>query len=147
MSAMGIMLSIVLLVLLPRPIALLPLLVCGGVAGAATRPRGSGGTRAQEAEGLDDAAIERPGAPGTVSRVIWEKSTGIYFGYDVDVARDGGGFRLEFRPLEHAAILALARGPDGAGPSGAAVWGRMPRIWLRSIWPSPARTESGIGGR
>jgi hypothetical protein len=54
--------------------------------------------------------------PRTVSRIIWDPATGIYFGYEVDVTRASGGFRLEFHPLRHESVLeqAAAMGLAGA---------------------------------
>jgi hypothetical protein len=93
---------------------------------------GTGGS----GEELDHAAWDAAGG-GTVTRVIWDPTSGIYFGYDVDVVREGAGFRLELHPLDHATVLALSRrsterggrgvsGEHGAAPRPLATTPRFP---------------------
>jgi len=93
---------------------------------------GTGGA----SEDLDHRAFKGSGE-SSVTRVIWDPSSGVYFGYDVAVSRDDGGFRLEFSSLEHATVLALSRrgaergrrmvgGPDGAPPRPFASTPRFP---------------------
>jgi hypothetical protein len=93
---------------------------------------GTGGS----GETLEHAAWDAAGG-ATVTRVIWDPTSGTYFGYDMDVAREGTGFRLEFHPLDHASVLALSRratgrgergvsGADGAAPRPLATTPRFP---------------------
>ena len=77
---------------------------------------------------LDQAVAARADEPHTLSRVIWDRGTGVYFGYDVEVTRAGPGFRLEFHPLEHRAVVAQGRitGPGGTPPRPLATTPRFP---------------------
>jgi hypothetical protein len=71
-------------------------------------------------------------APRALSRVIWDPASGVYFGYEVDVARSDAGFRLEFHPLRHEVVLEQAEtglrvsGKDGAPPRPLATTPRFP---------------------
>jgi predicted TPR repeat methyltransferase len=71
------------------------------------------GAREASGEELSQGATVGRAAPHTVSRVIWDRTSGVYFGYEVDVTRAGASFRLEFRPLRHEVVLEQAR-PDAA---------------------------------
>jgi hypothetical protein len=84
---------------------------------------------------LNEAAVIGAAHPGAVSRILWDPSTGIYFGYRVDVTRKDAGFQLAFRPLEHEVVAGDPRtlpggaeiaGPDGAPPRPLAATPRFP---------------------
>jgi hypothetical protein len=90
-----------------------------------TGPRTSG-------DALSQGVTTGRKSPGTLSRVIWDPSSGVYFGYEVDVTRSRGGFRLEFHPLQHDAVLAgtgaglRVSGKDGTPPRPLATQPRFP---------------------
>lgn len=89
-----------------------------------TRPAGAG-------ESLRETAMVM--RPGTISRVLWDPASGVYFGYRVDIGRDETGFRLSFRPLDDdevarraiAGRLASNR-PAGTSPRPLAATPRFP---------------------
>jgi len=53
---------------------------------------------------LGEAALPRSNA---VTRVLWDRDSGAYFGYRVEVTRDGEGFRVAFSALDDSRV------PDG----------------------------------
>jgi hypothetical protein len=83
-------------------------------------------------DALNEVAEVGPAHPGTVNRILWDPGTGVYFGYHVDVARDGAGFQLSFHPLEHEAVIGRMAdhvriaGPDGTPPLPLAAAPRFP---------------------
>jgi hypothetical protein len=116
-------------------VALVALLLCGGpavgqegVSRPATVTLDGVGTVAfsllrtgagDDGDSLSEGVSVGAGLPRTVNRIIWEPATGVYFGYEVDVARVSGGFRLEFHPLRHEVVLEQAHrlSVPGGGPS------------------------------
>jgi Tfp pilus assembly protein PilF len=89
------------------------------IAFALVRPGAAG------AAGIAEAALPRS---NSVSRVLWDKQTGVYFGYQIAVTRQQGArpFKVEVRALERAAVeRELKQRGDCAGcpppsPLGAA---------------------------
>jgi tetratricopeptide (TPR) repeat protein len=82
-----------------------------GFALARTGETGSAG-------GIGEAALPRSNG---VSRVLWDRETGAYFGYHVEVTRQAGPrpFRVAVRPLDRAAVekeLGARRDCPGCPP-------------------------------
>jgi tetratricopeptide (TPR) repeat protein len=82
--------------------------------------------RAGSAEAMGEAALPRS---NSVSRVLWDRENGSYFGYRVEVERKAGPrpFRASFKPLDRSAVERELRGrgdctgcpppaPLGTGP-------------------------------
>jgi tetratricopeptide (TPR) repeat protein len=59
--------------------------------------------QAGPSEPIDEAALPRS---NSVSRVLWDRESGAYFGYRVEVERKSGPrpFRVSFKPLDRGAV-------------------------------------------
>jgi Tfp pilus assembly protein PilF len=82
-----------------------------GFALVRTGAKGPGGA-------IGEAALPRS---NSVSRVLWDRESGAYFGYRVEVERGGGArpFRVAFKPLDRGAVERELRQRNGC-PSCAA---------------------------
>jgi len=86
---------------------------------------------------IGEAALPRS---NSVSRVLWDRDSGAYFGYRVEVDRRDGArpFRIEFRPLDRSAVEKALRERGGCpGCPPPAPLGTGPQF------PSPQQLAEG----
>jgi tetratricopeptide (TPR) repeat protein len=89
-------------------------------------------------EAIGEAVLPRS---NVVSRVLWDRESGAYFGYRVEVSRESGPqpFRVSFRPLDRPAIERELRKRGGCPscPPPTPLGGSGPRF------PAPQRLDEG----
>ena len=66
--------------------------------------------QAQATATLGEAALPRSNA---VTRVLWDRESGAYFGYRIEVTRDGQGFRVSFSALDDSRVPEELRARAG----------------------------------
>ena len=92
--------------------------------------------QAQATATLGEAVLPRSNA---VTRVLWDRESGAYFGYRVEVTRDGVGFRVAFGPLEDSRVPDELRARAGCAgcPAPVPLNAPAPRF------PPPQRLAEG----
>jgi len=92
--------------------------------------------KAQATATLGEAVLPRSNA---VTRVLWDRESGAYFGYRVEVARDGAGFRVGFSALDDSRVPDELRAHAGCPGCPAPVPLKAPAL----RFPPPQRLAEG----